>query len=111
MSTEPSEVRRFPELQEMFQIETLSTLVSDCCMNLLTVVQVAYEHIHERPSSHPNTEIPEFLRVEHWHRGEISGRVNSTPILNELGQPISLQMSIEVRKNEVSGSRTFVQKF
>ena len=98
-----NEAHQFPDLQEMFQVETLTTLVSGSCMDLLTLVQVAYENIHKPPSYHPSAEIPEFLHVKYWHSGEISGDVHSEPVLNGLGQPVSLQISIEIKKNEVAG--------
>lgn len=94
------EAWRFPELREMFRIETLSTLISSACMDLATLLEMAYEGVRQMPPCPPIPGLPEPLQMPLWRDGQVWGEVNSSVVQDQHlgGQGSSLQLAVAIHR-------------
>jgi len=94
------EAWRFPELRELFRVETLTTLVSNACMDLATLLEIAYEDARQVPPCPPIPGLPAPLQMPLWRDGAVWGEVNSSVALDQhLGLPTTaLQMAVAIHR-------------
>ena len=74
------EAARFPELRNMYRVETLTTLVSNACMDLATLLQTAYEDAHQVPPCPPIPGLPESMQTRLWRDEQVWGEVNASVV-------------------------------